>query len=100
MAGDAVLRSLAPEERARAARLLATLDAEAREREFLTIWVHREALAKCSGRGIWKPPASHAASGDPSNEPGSSRRTSPWIASLELGPGMAGAVASAEPPLL
>ena len=85
---------------AAAARRLEPLQPAAREREFLSMWVRREALVKYTGRGIWEAPASHGASHDTADEHGASKRTSPWIASLELGPNMAGAVASAEPPLV
>jgi 4'-phosphopantetheinyl transferase len=65
-----------------AARRLRTLDAPARQREFLVLWVRHEAALKCRGIGLI---GSREAVQAPSPQL--------WIADLELGASAAGAVA-------
>lgn len=68
-----------------AAAELAALEPRARARRFARAWVAHEARAKCEGTGIWRdgPPAAGR---------------EPWLAELDAGPGLAAALAVAEPP--
>jgi 4'-phosphopantetheinyl transferase len=63
-------------------RRLRELDAPARGREFLRLWVRREAALKCLGTGLFGAEADAEADA-----------AEPWVAELDLGPGVAGAVA-------
>jgi 4'-phosphopantetheinyl transferase len=63
---------------------LATLDLEARDREFLRMWARHEALLKCRGGGI---------GADPPNQ-----MKEPWVAELDVGAGAAAALAAEHRP--
>ena len=67
---------------AAAARRLRGLDAPARRREFLSLWVRHEAALKCLGVGLSGARAAAEA-----------HRPQLWIADLQLGAAVAGAVA-------
>jgi phosphopantetheinyl transferase len=80
-------RAFGPDE----ARRLQTLDAPQRGREFLRAWVRHEAALKCLATGIAGAPRAVCTSEEaPQREP--------WICSLEIGAGAAGAVASQRRP--
>jgi phosphopantetheinyl transferase len=63
---------------------LETLDPEARDREFLRMWVRHEAMLKCRGRGI---------GADLPNQ-----MRDPWVAELDVGIGAAAALAAEHRP--
>jgi 4'-phosphopantetheinyl transferase len=67
------------------AERLQALDGEARQREFLRLWVRHEAESKCWGTGLLQTPR-EAAEGEL------------WTAELELGSQGAGVVAAERPP--
>jgi 4'-phosphopantetheinyl transferase len=73
-----------------AARHLRELDAPARQREFLRIWVRHEAALKCLGSGLIATARAGA---------GADEREALWIEDLEVGPGAAAALAVQGAPL-
>jgi 4'-phosphopantetheinyl transferase len=79
-------RAFGVTERARLQRL----KGQARELEFLRLWVRREARLKCRGAGL--------ASGGLLEGPGEQPDLQPWLAELDMGPGGAAAVAVQRPP--
>jgi 4'-phosphopantetheinyl transferase len=75
-----------------AAGRLARLDAAAREREFLRLWVRHEAALKCLGSGLGGEDMSAADAG------AAGTAAPPWVGELEIGARAAGAVALGSPP--
>ncbi len=65
-----------------AARQLRELDAPARERQFLRMWVRHEAALKCLGRGLAAPDSARA-----------DKHEALWIEDLDVGAGAAAALA-------
>jgi 4'-phosphopantetheinyl transferase len=85
------------------ARRLADLDPAEREAAFLRAWVRHEATVKCRGVGLGRDLQTISPDAGKYHEPSPAApkagdRYEPWVADLDLGAAVAGALAVSRPP--